>query len=146
MLPRKPSRRQLRSLAAEVHPDDGIDPRAAVRTGRPRRTGPARPRADRKTLQLCRQVAETLGDALAGQGDEVLRGLDVVDVTPAPDASRLLVAVRPVPPSEPLRVLERLDHASGRLRSEVAAAITRRRAPTLAFRIAAPDEIEPGPE
>ena len=141
MSARKSSRRKVRSLCAEVDPDDGIDPREAVRKRRAKRSGPAPPKSDRKTMQLCRQVAETLGDVLAGQcDDDVLHGLDVVDVVPAPDASRLLVTVRPLPPAEPGRVLERLGRASGRLRSEVAAAITRRRAPALAFRIAAPCE------
>jgi ribosome-binding factor A len=103
------------------------------------------PKADRKTLQLCRQVAETLGSVLAGQCDDVvLQGLDVVDISPAPDASRLLVMVRPLDPEEPGRVLERLDRASGRLRSEVAAAITRRKTPVLAFRLAAPPDVESG--
>lgn len=40
---------------------------------------------NRKALQLCREVARTLGHALAWEmGDEVLSGLDVVAVDPAP--------------------------------------------------------------
>jgi ribosome-binding factor A len=148
MSTRKGLRRQVRALCAEVHPDDGVDPREMMRTSRSRskRPGPSRPKTDRKTLQLCRQVAQTLGDVLAGRCDDaVLQGLDVVDVLPAPDASRLLVTVRPLGPEEPGRVLERLGRASGRLRSEVAAAITRRKTPVLAFRLAAPADVEPGP-
>jgi ribosome-binding factor A len=85
-------------------------------------------------------VAEALASVLAGDcGDDVLRNLQVVTVEPAPDASRLRVTVRVEPPSEtirPFQVLERLEHAAGRLRCEVAAAITRKRAPALAFRVA----------
>jgi ribosome-binding factor A len=70
-----------------------------------------------------------------------LRSLKVVSVTPAPDASRLLVTVEPVPPAgaaDPGLVLARLGRASGWLRSEVAAAVTRKRAPVLTFRLAPP--------
>ena len=64
----------------------------------------------------------------------------VVQVSPAPDASQLLVLVasaiagdRP----DPDAVLERLAAVAGRLRGEVAAAITRRRAPKLLFQFVA---------
>jgi ribosome-binding factor A len=128
-----PSRRLLRSLCAEVHPDDGVDPRLSPKGGRRRR-------GDRKAHQLCGLVAETLSYALGQDGDEVLQGLLVASVEPAPDASRLLVTVGPLSPEgpDPGEVLEHLDRASGRLRSAVAAAITRRKAPILAYRYAVP--------
>ncbi len=44
-------------------------------------------------MQLCHQVAETLEEVLAECGDVVLQDLRVLDVEPAPDASRLLVTV-----------------------------------------------------
>jgi hypothetical protein len=59
-----------------------------------------------------------------------------VTVAPAPDASQLLVIVAPALADErldPADVLQRLDACSGRLRCEVAASITRKRAPRLAF-------------
>jgi ribosome-binding factor A len=94
-------------------------------------------RGHRKALQLCRQVADTLGLVLSGEcDDDVLRSLQVVTVAPAPDASQLLVIVAPALAEErlePAEVLTRLAACSGRLRSEVAAAITRKRAPRLAF-------------
>jgi ribosome-binding factor A len=132
---KKPSRKVLRSLCAEVHPDDGIDPRERSRGGAP----PKKTR--RKARQLGRQVAETLDVVLAAQGDDLLRGLRVVSVVPAPDSTRLLVTVTPLPSAEPLdpaRILLQLERASGQLRCEVAAAITRRRAPTLTYRLALP--------
>jgi hypothetical protein len=134
---KKPSRKFLRALCGAVDPDDGIDPRERARGGPPRRM-------DRKARQLCAQAAETLGDVLAGQsGDDVLRGLYVVSVVPAPNVGRLLVTVAPLPGTsegvDSARVIEHLEHASARLRCAVAAAITRRRAPVLAYRFALPD-------
>jgi ribosome-binding factor A len=136
---RKPSKRILRSLCAQVHPDDGNDPRLE-----PKRRG--RGNSHRKAKQLCRQVADTLSLVLEGTGDDELGGLVVLDVAPAPDTSRMLVTVGS--PStgivDPAVVLDRLASASGRLRAEVAAAITRRRAPSLAFRVALPVGRTPG--
>ena len=97
-----------------------------------------RPRPARKTLQLCGQVARTLEYVLAEQGDAVLRDLLVLRVEPAPDASRFLVTVAPMivgPDFDPMRTLAQLEAASGRLRREIAAAITRRKAPSLAFQL-----------
>ncbi len=132
-MPYKPSRKRLRSLCAEVHPDDGADPRVFFRKdgsrGKPRH----------KARQLCQQVLEILDGLLAGQsGDDRLLDLAVVAVEPAPDASRLLVTVTPRPsavPPDPLAILASLDRASGWLRSEVASEITRKRAPLLAYRV-----------
>ncbi len=133
---KKPSSRLLRSLCAEVHPEDGVDPRELVRDS-------SRKKTSRKTYQLCGQVAETLSHVLAGQsGDDVLRSLQVVSVAPAPDVSRLMITVAPQPSerTDPLVVLERLGRASARLRCEVAAAITRRKTPMLVFRVALPGD------
>ena len=97
----------------------------------------------RKARQLGRQVAETLDAVLAGDTrDDLLRGLRVVSVVPAPDTSRLLVTVEPLPQADqvdPAALLARLEHASGWLRTEVASAVTRKRAPLLTFRVALPD-------
>jgi len=94
-------------------------------------------RGDRKARQLCRQVADTLGQVLSGEcDDEILRSLQVVTVAPAPDASQLLVIVAPALAEDrldPAEVVQRLAIHSGRLRCEVAASITRKRAPRLAF-------------
>lgn len=93
-------------------------------------------RADRKALQLCRQVGTTLEQVLAEQEDDALRDLRVEDVAPAPDGSHLLVTVRPLAAGvDPIAVLGMLSEATGRLRTEIASAITRRRAPALTFRV-----------
>ena len=94
----------------------------------------------RKTQQLCHQVAETLNLVLSGEcSDEILQGLYVQEVQPSPDSSQLLVIVSGLVPGEPLDpvdVLTRLHRHSGQLRAEVAAAITRRKTPRLLFRVA----------
>ena len=144
---RKPTRRQMRAVCDEIGPDDGVDPREVARAKmkQHRSLNPA-PAKDpgRKARQLGRQVAETLDAVLAGDSrDELLRELRVVSVVPAPDASRLLVTVAPRSRGdserfEPAEILARLANASGWLRTEVAAAVTRRKAPVLSFRLAMP--------
>jgi ribosome-binding factor A len=129
---RKVTRKDLQSACAEPGPDDGLDPRLD-----PPKESKKVP--NRKALQLCGQVARTLAGVFAECGDDVLRELVVESVVPAPNASRLLVTVYLGPGAEEVAtptVEERLAHARGRLRSEVARAIHRRRAPDLTFRVA----------
>ena len=120
----------------EVNADDVADPRVFFR-----KEG-SRDKPRHKARQLCRQVAEVLDSLLSGDsGDELLNDLAVVAVEPAPDAATLLVTVASRGPApDPAAILGRLDRASGWLRSEVAAAITRKRAPFLAYRV-----VEVGP-
>lgn len=135
MRPRKTPRRDIRQVCGQIGPEDGVDPRDLARRYQ------ARKPAGRKTSQLCHQVAVTLDELLAEQSDDLLRDLTVVDVEPAPDESRLLVTVAPGPvarPADPVTVIEHLGLAAGRLRTELAAAITRRRTPSLEFRYALP--------
>lgn len=85
----------------------------------------------RKAQQFCRQVQRALNLALADSG--AIEGMFVEDVSPAPDCGRLLVHVLiPVDRSvaDAIGVLRR---ETPRLRAEVAKAITRKRAPELAF-------------
>lgn len=135
---RNPSQKQLLLSCADVGPEDGSNPREFARKSSGRVP-------NRKALQLCGQVARTLGGILSGEcGDEVLRNVFVESVRPAPDSSRLLVTVSPAgfaPPVEPAAVLERLYRAAGMLRREVAAAIHRRRTPELMFRVVTRGEI-----
>ena len=78
-----------------------------------------------KDQQFCRQVQRALNLAL----DDLF----VEEVTPAPDCGRLLVTVQ-IPPGQPIAgTLAALAKESPRLRAEVAAAITRKRAPELFF-------------
>ncbi len=119
----------MQKLCTEIGPEDGIDPREMLRLS-------ARKKGGRKTHQLCGQVAEALNYAFSGAcNDDVLRELGVVAVQPAPDESRLLVTVGPTLPGtlDPTQVLAHLQQARGKLRSEVAAAIHRKKVPELAF-------------
>jgi len=94
-------------------------------------------RGDRKTLQLCRQIERALSYALA-DCDDVTGSLYVQSVSPAPNAGRVLVLVASFEPDLTAAVvLESLERHAGKLRSEVAAAITRRKAPELAFQFVA---------
>ncbi|MGA8347740.1 MAG: ribosome-binding factor A [Isosphaeraceae bacterium] len=137
------SRKTMARLCAEPSPDDGLDPhsRSRIMPGDRHLHGRPQEGPDRKALQLCHQVAETLEEVLAECGDVVLQALRVLDVEPAPDASRLLVTVAVDAPPEavldPCSVHDHLVRASGHLRSEVAGAITRKRAPVLVYRLAA---------
>jgi ribosome-binding factor A len=120
---------QRQALCSELGPEDGIDPREMLRQV-------ARKKGGRKTHQLCGQVAEALNYAFAAVcNDDVLRELGVVAVQPAPDESRLLVMVGPMLPGpfDPTQVLPHIQTALGKLRSEVAAAIHRKKVPELAF-------------
>ncbi len=108
---RRSSRQRLRSLCAEVDPDDGADPRIFFREVE------SRARPSHKARQLCRQVAETLDGLFADHpADDSLRDLAVVAVDPAPDCAHLLVTVTPRPggsPPDPGALLGQLDRASG---------------------------------
>ena len=102
------------------------------------------PRPDRKTLQLCSQVADALNYILSGElDDDVLRNFYVERVEPAPSASRLLVSISPLDRDDATptdRVLKRLYEATPILRREVAASINRRKTPELAFIVVQPEE------
>lgn len=132
------TREQLLAHCGEIHDDDGVDPREFFKTKTSRR------KVDRKDRQLCRQVTETLSFVISGDGhDELLQSLHVVSVQPAPDSSRLLVTVGSDLSSEdfdPQEILGRLNEHAGRLRCDVAAAITRKRAPTFVFDVVRPPE------
>lgn len=92
-------------------------------------------------MQLCRQVQRTLSLVLSGEfDDDILLSLHVVSVVPAPDASQLMVTVQCLssdPPIEPTQIIQRLHAVTGKLRSEVASAISRRKTPGLLFQVMA---------
>ncbi len=129
-------------LCGNVGPDDAVDPRKFF----DRRE---RGRGDRKARQLCRQVSQTLNYVLSGEcDDDTLRSLYVESVDPAPDASRLLVTVSNLDKNDEtpaVEILTKLAAVSGKLRSEVAAAISRRKTPELVFNVVHHDDI-PLPE
>lgn len=90
--------------------------------------------AERKARQFCRQVQRALNLAFEGRSaTEDVSGLFADEVSPAPDCGRLLVHVV-IPEGRPVAdSIAALQRDSPRLRSEVAMAITRKRAPELCF-------------
>ena len=124
----------LSKLRAAADADDGQDPREFFK---PKTTSRGQ---GRKTQQLCAQVADTLQHVLGAAADLQLQSLQVAEVTPAPDAAQLLVLLAPLPGGEfdAAAADAALLRAGGWLRSEVAAAIHRKRAPSLIFRVLPP--------
>ncbi len=119
----------LRALCASVGSDDGVNPRDDKR-----RSAKSGSRPDRKLRQLCRQAAHVLHLALGALPQtDALVGASIRNVTPAPNANRLLVSVTVPELRQKEAVAAILRRYSGFLRSEVATAIARRRAPELAF-------------
>jgi ribosome-binding factor A len=131
MRSRRISRRAILSASADVGPGDGLDPRF----DRPDEAGKVK---NRKALQLCGQVAETLALVLADSGDAVLQNLLVQSVRPWPTSARVLVTVTPAAGYgvDAQTVAAHLEAARQRLRTEVAAAVHRRKVPELLFRVA----------
>ncbi len=121
---RKPA--DLRALCGEVGPDDGVNPREWNRDAR-RRDG-------RKLRQLCSQIARALQLALGGIPEaEAFARAVVREVRPAACAGRLVVWIE-VPDVVALaEARAALALRAGRLRTEIAEAIHRRRAPELVF-------------
>lgn len=73
--------------------------------------------------------------ALACLSYEPWLDVELVDVQPAPNASRLAVTLRAPSDWTAAALLEELEKVQGYLRAEVAGAIDRKRAPTLIFRV-----------
>ena len=95
---------------------------------------------ERKTRQFCRQVQRALNLAIADRhADDGMNDLFVEEVSPAPDCGHLLVHVVIPADRSVTQALNALRRDAPRLRSEVAMAITRKRAPELSFVPAFPD-------
>lgn len=89
---------------------------------------------------------ETINYMLAGDlADTRLHQIMVDSVTPAPDASRLLVSVRVMdlrPDCDLIEIQAALHGASGLIRCEVASVVQRKKAPELVFQVI-PEEAVP---
>ena len=88
---------------------------------------------ERKTAQLCEQVAEAISFALAECHNPLLADLFVESVDPAPSASRLRVVVSADIDADGEAALDALDHARNFLRRQIAGEIHRKRVPELSF-------------
>ena len=132
---RKSSRVNQQPDAAELCPEDGSDPKKFhdKRRESPQGRGPGR-----KAWQLCGQVQDALRGILASCAEDRLQNLIVISVEPAPHSGRLMVTVAdPVSADAADRALshEAIHRALGLIRVEVAAAVNRRKAPELVFRV-----------
>ena len=127
----------LRPLCAQLHEDDGIAPNDLFRKHRVHKS-------DHKDLQLCKQVYRVLSTLLAGGfADPMIQSLVIVSVTPAPDASRLLVSVQASKNAEydADSILARIQSIQAILRIEVAGAVCRRKAPELVYEVVNVEEV-----
>ena len=101
-----------------------------------------RGRRGHKDLQVCRQVYDVLTYALAELDDPMIDELVLARVTPAPNATRVLVTLVPSRIDiDSTAALERLQENAVELREEVAAEVSRRRVPELVFRIGTTDDM-----
>ncbi len=102
-----------------------------------------RKQSKRKDFQLCGQVQRAIATALyADFDDELLNGLWVVRVEPAPTVAHLLVWVAGPPGSSVEHILTKLHAVSRRLRHEVAATIERKHTPELSFAVCDHEVLE----
>jgi len=132
---RKPSQRLLRELCAEIDPDDGIDPRKMKQTETCKD-------ADYRCQSLCAQIRRALQLSLGQSHHVQVANLYVVTVEPAPNQSRLGVTLQPIGLVDihPDELYALVHQEAGRLRCDAAAAIHRKRVPTLVYRVAPPAE------
>jgi ribosome-binding factor A len=127
---RKRKADELMNLAANLGHEDGCDPKEfhAKPWNAPKK-------ASRKGQQLCGQVKDALCVVLPACADTVLQELAVVRVEPAPHTGRLLVLLSAPGDVDRTTMVHALARATGFLRHEVAAAISRRHAPELIFEV-----------
>lgn len=123
-----------RDLCAHISDDDGVNPKFD------KRDGPRRPSG--KDLALCKQAARAIDQSLSVLSWAIDAGLRVVAVEPAPDAKRIRVLVAWSDRRAGVElVMAWLQARKGVLRTAVAEAITRKRAPDLIFAPAPPEEV-----
>ena len=131
------SRRTRQSLMAhcgQLGFDDCIDPKEYFQ---PKTTTS---KENKKARQLCRQVDCCLSLVLGDCDDPAVQSMSLVDVSPAPDSSRLLVTLSAntlLSAFDVKYLLARATLQLPRLRCEVARAIHRKRVPVLTLQVVA---------
>ena len=128
--------RVARQCCAEIGAEDGIDPRQLAKQ-------PMDSKRGRKDLQLCKRAKRTVDLVFAGENlNPLLRELVVNQVKQSANGNQLLVTVLTDPTlstQETASIVEALTQARGYVRTAVAQAIERKRAPAIRFRIARSD-------
>lgn len=125
---------EMKSLCAELRPEDGLPPHLVKRQQQRAEHSPNHGRVQ----QYCKAVHRALDAGLASAcGDARFKSLAILSVEPLPEGSKLLVLVAaPTPDATVMTELEQaLQKASGLLRSVVAMDIQRKRTPHLTFRV-----------
>ena len=113
----------------EIREDDGIDPREYFR----HKSDPDK--YNRKALQLCQQVLQTLQLVLTDCEDPLVLSMDLITVAPNPDSSCMRVHVACGDPCSMGEAYEALQRQASRLRFEISKSIHRKRVPNLVFAI-----------
>ena len=113
----------------EIRKDDGIDPREYFRHK------PDSNKHNRKALQLCQQVLQTLQLVLTDCDDSLVQSMDLVTVAPNPDSSCVRVHVACGETCSMSEAYEALQRQVSRLRFEISKSIHRKRVPNLVFTI-----------
>jgi len=136
-LKRKVDLKNLRTLVAEVRPEDGVDPRDEARR-RSRGRGDDSPLGQahgaHRQEQFLSQVQTAIDSALQTAVTPILNLLAVQDVARYGGSIVVVLAPRlPNPAVDVQAASEALEHASSMLTREVAAAITRKDVPHLSF-------------
>lgn len=118
-------------FCGDLNEDDLIDPRDYFKS----ENQPSK--RQKKALQVARQVFETLQYCLTDGDDPQLDLLEVVSVEPAPDSRRFRVTVS-VGEQESVdrkALKELLEKETGRLRSEIARSVHRKKTPQIFFEV-----------
>lgn len=139
---KKRSLRELADFVASLGPEDGIPSKILKKS-----EAPASGRADKSARRLARVAERQLTLALQdARGDPVFGELAIARVDAVGDGTCLRVQVVPCNPADPPpheRVQAALAHAAGWLRSQLAAAVRRRRVPQLVFEYVPSAAVEP---
>jgi ribosome-binding factor A len=129
----------MESLCGELGPEDGTHPRKFF-------SKESKRSLHKKTYQLCKEIQLTLNLTLAGElNDPLLRELTVFSVEPLPESSDLIVVFSwngDCSQFDFSKIRLAVQNVSGRLRSEVAQAINRKRVPELSFKLLFPGEVK----
>lgn len=135
----KKIREEMTKLCGSICEDDGRDPREFHETKIERKESD-----QYRHERLCQQVAHTLALVLPESVEEPIRHLQINSVVCGQNTSVLKVklALPNCNHEQQTALLESLKSQEGWLRSEVAAAITRKRVPRLAFEFTVSDLSE----
>ena len=129
-LSKKTREEMLRYCASIDNDADGKNPRDDKSIHSYEKRDPAIYRQQR----LCRQIAETLSLALSDASDSMVAAVQLLMVKPRKGAKSVTVRVATTEP-EVAEVRDALKACEGWLRSEIAAAISRKRVPRLVFEV-----------